>query len=108
MKTTTTVMPFETMEERFGPADPNLSHMSYGYMWWLIDDYLGNNAYNGASTTIGYGGQFITFISGRKMFIADKTKLNIPTMLGITYIAMEDPIYFTIVNKVNPGNALQE
>lgn len=82
--------------------------MSYGYMWWLIDDYLGNDAYNGASTTIEYGLQFITVIQGRKMFIADKTKLNIPTMLGITYMATEDPIYFTIVNKINAGNAIQE
>ncbi len=83
--------------------------MSYGYMWWPINDYLGNDAYNGASAAIGYGGQFITVIPGRKMFITDKTKLNIHKVLGIRYIATEDPIFFTIVNKVvNTGNAIQE
>ena len=105
-KTTSTVTPYETIVERFGPADTNLPRMSYGYMWWLIDEYPGEKAFDGAYTAIGYGGQFITVIPARKLVIAHKTKLNLPTMIGITYKATEAPEYYSIINKlINAGTS---
>ena len=98
-KTTSTITPFETMVERFGPADPNGVHMSYGYMWWLIDNYRGNPAYKGAYTAIGYGGQFITVLPAIDMVIALKTKLNLPTLIGIGYKSSDDE-YWNIVDKL--------
>lgn len=99
-KTTTTVTPFETMIERFGPANPELPYMSYGYMWWLIDSFLDDPSYEGAYTAIGYGGQYITVIPAEKLVIAHKTKLNLLTLLGITYKATNDPEYYNIIQQL--------
>ena len=88
------------MVERFGPADPNLPYMSYGYMWWLIDEFQNKEVYQGAYTAIGYGGQFITVFPTLKMVVAHKTKLNLLTMLGITYKATEDPVYYNIIEQL--------
>ena len=108
-KTTSTVTPYETLMERFGQPDPNTPHMSYGYMWWLIDEFSGTKAYEGAYTAIGYGGQFITVIPARKLVIAHKTKLNLLTKIGITYKATEAPEYYSIINKlINAGPANRE
>ena len=59
-KTTSTVTPFETLVERYGPADPDDIQMSYGYMWWLVDNYKNKPEYKGAYSAIGYGGQYNT------------------------------------------------
>lgn len=99
-KTTSTVTPFETMVERFGPADPDGVHMSYGYMWWLVENYRRNSAYEGAYTAIGYGGQFITIIPKMQLVIAHKTKLNLLTKIGITYKATEGDVYWEIVDGI--------
>ena len=99
-KTTTTVTPLDTLIARFGPADPTQPYMSYGYMWWLIDKYLDNPEYQGAYTAIGYGGQFITVIPEVNMVIAHKTKLNLPTLIGISYKATEGDVYWKIVDKL--------
>ena len=108
-QSTSTVTPHETLVERWGPADPNTPEMSYGYMWWLMDKYMDNPAYEGAYTAIGYGGQYITVIPAEKLVIAHKTKLKLFTQLGITYKGTDDKVYWKMIdllinakdNKIN-------
>ena len=97
-KTTTTVTPFETMVERYGPADPNGIHMSYGYMWWLFDNYQGKKEYKGAYSAIGYGGQYITVFPELDIVIAHKTNLGLFRLLGIAKDG--DAHYWDIVHKI--------
>lgn len=97
-KVTTTVTPFETMVERYGPADPNGIHMSYGYMWWILDNYREKKEYEGAYSAIGYGGQYITVFPKIDLVIAHKTKLNLFTYLGIKKDG--DKHYWDIVHRI--------
>ena len=97
-KTTSTVTPFETLIERYGPADPDGIHMSYGYMWWLIDNYQNKAAYHGAYSAIGYGGQYITVFPAIELVIAHKTKLGLMKLLGIAKDG--DAHYWDIVHKI--------
>ena len=95
---TSTVTPHETLVERWGAADPNTPQMSYGYMWWLMDNYLDNPSYEGAYTAIGYGGQYITVIPKEKLVIAHKTKLKLFTMIGIAYKGTDDKDYWKMID----------
>ena len=97
-KTTSTVTPFETLIERYGPVDPDGIHMSYGYMWWLIDNYQNKAAYRGAYSAIGYGGQYITVFPTIELVIAHKTKLGLMKLLGIAKDG--DAHYWDIVHKI--------
>ena len=97
-KTTSTITPFETMVERYGPADPDGIHMSYGYMWWLIDNYQKKEAYEGAYSAIGYGGQYITVFPKLDIVIAHKTKLGLFRLLGIAKDG--DAHYWDIVHRI--------
>ncbi len=99
-KSTSAVTPHSTLVERWGPADPETPHMSYGYMWWLFEEFLENPSYEGAYTAIGYGGQYITVIPAEKLVIAHKTKLKLLTMLGITYKGTDDKVYWKMVDRV--------
>lgn len=104
-KSTSTVTPHETLVERWGPADPGTPQMSYGYMWWLVDEYLKNPAYDESYTAIGYGGQYITIIPKEKLVIAHKTKLKLFTMLGIRYKGTDDKVYWKMIDMlVNAKN----
>ena len=97
-QTTSTVTPFETLVERYGPADPKAIHMSYGYMWWLIDNYQGKAEYKGAYSAIGYGGQYISIFPNLDLVIAHKTKLGLFRLLGLSKDG--DAHYWDIVHKV--------
>lgn len=97
-KTTTTVTPFSTMEERYGKADPNDLHMSYGYMWWLIDNYQGKEVYLDGYSAIDYGGQYITVFPRLELVIAHKTKLGLFRLLGLAKDG--DAHYWDIVHQV--------
>ena len=97
-KTTSTVTPFETMVERYGPADPNSIHMSYGYMWWLFDNYQGKPEYSDAYSAIGYGGQYITVFPSIDLVIAHKTKLGLFRLIGLSKDG--DAHYWDIVHRI--------
>ncbi len=99
-KTTSTVTPSETLIKRFGPADPNSPLMSYGYMWWLFDDFKGNPAFTGAYTAVGYGGQWITVLPAVDLVVAHKTKLDLLTMIGISYHATDGKVYDMILEML--------
>lgn len=97
---TSTITPVDTVMARRGYVDPNIPTYSYGYMWWLIDNYKNNEIYEGAYTASGYGGQYITVIPKADLVIAHKTKLNLATLLGLKYKATRESEYFRIVDEL--------
>ena len=97
-KITRTVTPAETLIERYGPADPNGIQMSYGYMWWLIDNYQQREEYRGAYSAIGYGGQYISVFPQLDLVIAHKTKMGLFRLLGLAKDG--DRHYWEIVHKI--------
>ena len=99
-KTTSMVTPFETLVERFGPAHPDAVHMSYGYMWWLVENYRGKEVYKGAYQASGYGGQFITIIPEMEMVVAHKTKLDLLTLTGLSYKETSGDVYWQMIDQI--------
>lgn len=80
-KTISTVTPNATVAERHGAIGG--IDMSYGYMWWLFDNYQQNEAYEGAYSAMGYGGQYITIFPAIDVVIVHKTKLGLFRLLGL-------------------------
>lgn len=99
-KTVTTVTPRETLVERYGDPGYNGVHYSYGYMWWLIDDFKGSREFEGAYSAKGYGGQYITVLPAVNMVIAHKTKLDLVSNLGLAYHDTPEHVYFSIIEKL--------
>ena len=99
-KITSTVTPLDTVMARRGWRSPAVPEYSYGYMWWLFDEFKGKDIYEGSYTATGYGGQYITVIPKLEMVVAHKTKLNIPTMIGLSYKATNEDVYFEIVDRL--------
>lgn len=71
-KTTTTVTPREILNERYGDQGLGGAQMSYGYMWWLFENFNDNKVFEGAYTASGFGGQFITVFPKQKIVVAHK------------------------------------
>jgi CubicO group peptidase (beta-lactamase class C family) len=97
-KTTSTVTPSETLVERYGPVGSDEIQMSYGYMWWLIDNYQNKKEYRGAYSAIGYGGQYITVFPEIEVVIAHKTKLGFFQWIGMAKDG--DAHYWDIVHRI--------
>ena len=72
--------------------------MSYGYMWWLIDNYQQREEYRGAYSAIGYGGQYISVFPQLDLVIAHKTKMGLFRLLGLAKDG--DRHYWEIVHKI--------
>lgn len=53
---------------------------SYGYMWWLVDNFRHHPDFDGAYTAHGWGGQFITVIPKLNMVVIHKCK--VPTLVN--------------------------
>ncbi len=81
-KITSTVTPVEVVNKRYGRDRSSPFQFSYGYMWWLVDNFRHHPDFEGAYSATGYGGQFITVIPKLDMVIAHKTKLNLLNYLG--------------------------
>jgi CubicO group peptidase (beta-lactamase class C family) len=79
-KITTTVTPTETVNERYGRNESSPFQFSYGYMWWLVDNFKHHPDFEGAYTASGWGGQFITVIPKLNIVVAHKYK--VPTLVN--------------------------
>ncbi|MEM6804770.1 MAG: serine hydrolase [Bacteroidota bacterium] len=99
-KITTTVTPKDTVMARSSNPNPKVPAYSYGYMWWLFDEYLGDSEYEGSFSATGYGGQYITVIPKAELVIAHKTKLTLSAMIGLTYMETSPSVYYTIIDKL--------
>ncbi len=79
-KITTTVTPTKIVNERYGLNESSPYQFSYGYMWWLIDNFRYNPDFDEAYTASGWGGQFITVIP--KLNIVVTHKYKVPTLVN--------------------------
>lgn len=96
-KITSTVTPTETVNKRYGRNETSNFQFSYGYMWWLMEDFKQNPDFEGAYSATGWGGQFITVIPKRNMVIAHKYK--VPTLVnwGLMKGGVSDYAYWTLL-----------
>jgi len=78
-KITSTVTPTEIVNERYGRNQSSPFQFSYGYMWWLVDNFKHHPDFEGAYSASGFGGQFITVIPKRNIVVVHKVKL--PTLV---------------------------
>ena len=76
-KIITTVTPVDIVNSRNGLDKSSDFQLSYGYMWWLIDNIKNHPDFEGAYSATGYGGQFITVIPKLNIVVAHKTQLKL-------------------------------
>ena len=79
-KITTTVTPTQTVNERYGRNPSSPYQFSYGYMWWLVDNFKQHPNFEGAYSATGWGGQFLTVIPKLNIVVAHKYK--VPTLVN--------------------------
>jgi len=79
-KITSTVTSAEIVNEREGGKVTSPFQLSYGYMWWIFDDFKHHPDFDGAYTASGWGGQFITVIPKLNIVVAHKYK--VPTLVN--------------------------
>jgi len=77
---TTTVTPTKTVNERYGRNESSPFQFSYGYMWWLVDNFKHHPDFEGAYTADGWGGQFITVVPKLNTVVVHKYK--VPTLVN--------------------------
>lgn len=109
IKTSTqTVTPHETIKERYGDYGSDYPDFSYGYMWWLVDDFHGHPDFEGAYSASGWGGQYITVLPARKIVIAHKTSLSFLIRWGITKGGVSDYAYWGLVDRLIRPSAYEQ
>ncbi|HMS67492.1 MAG TPA: serine hydrolase [Saprospiraceae bacterium] len=98
-KITTTVTPTKTVNDRMGHTDQFPFQFSYGYMWWLVDNFRHHPDFEGAYTASGWGGQFITVIPKLNIVVAHKYK--VPTLVnwGLMQGGVGDYAYWELLYK---------
>ena len=79
-KITTTVTPVDTVNKRTGLNESSPYQFSYGYMWWLVDNFKHHPDFEGAYSATGWGGQFITVIP--KLNVVVVHKYSVPTLVN--------------------------
>lgn len=97
-KITTTVTPTQTVNQRKGLTDASPYQFSYGYMWWLIDNFKHHPDFEGAYTASGWGGQFLTVIPKLNMVVVHKYK--VPTLVnwGLKNGGVSDQLYWSLLH----------
>lgn len=90
----------EIVNDRYGKTETSDVQFSYGYMWWILEQFYGSSELKGSYTATGFGGQFITVIPKHNMVIAHKTKLSIFTELGLFGTDVGDRQYWDIVKML--------
>jgi len=99
-KSTSTVTPVEVVNERMGGNSESDIQFSYGYMWWLFENFHDNPNMQGAYTASGYGGQFITVIPKLDLVIAHKTKLSLKALMGMGGKSVSDWDYYKFIQQI--------
>ncbi len=99
-KITSVVTSVEIVNKRYGKNKQSEVQLSYGYMWWLIENLFNLPDMEGAYTADGWGGQYITVIPKRKLVIAHKTKLSTLTLWGLKPGGVDGWQYWEIVKRL--------
>jgi len=96
-KITSTVTPVQTLNERNGLNESSPLQFSYGYMWWLVDNFKKHPDFEGAYSASGWGGQFITIIPKLNIVVVHKYK--VPTLVnwGLKRGGVSDYTYWTLL-----------
>ena len=81
---TSTITPTDTINQRDGLDSSSPVQFSYGYMWWLFEEFYDDPDFEGAYTASGYGGQYITVLPEANVVIAHKTKMDLLSLLGFS------------------------
>lgn len=96
-KITTTVTPTDTVNKRTGHTKLFPFQFSYGYMWWLVDNFRHHTDFEGAFTATGWGGQFITIIPKLNMVVAHKYKVPILVNWGLMSGGVDDYAFWQVL-----------
>lgn len=96
-KITSTVTPVEIVNERNGLNSKNSFQFSYGYMWWVVDNFKKHPDFEGAYSANGFGGQFITVIPKLKLVVAHKVKLGLLERWGLRPGGVSDYNYWKLL-----------
>lgn len=99
-KITTPVTPTAVVNERRGQDESSPFQFSYGYMWWLVDNFKHHPDFEGAYTATGWGGQYITVIPKRDIVIAHKYDVPRLVILGIQYGEVSEYAYWNLLYDV--------
>ncbi|MFK8060448.1 MAG: DUF2306 domain-containing protein [Polaribacter sp.] len=83
-KTTSSVIPIDTVRVRIGGDISSPLQETYGYLWWGFDRFYDNPDFDRAYTAWGSSGQFITVIPKRNVVVVHKTKLDYLTHLKLS------------------------
>lgn len=74
-KITSTVTSVEEVNQRKGLDKSSPFQLSYGNMWWIVDNIKHHPDFEGAYTASGYGGQYLTILPKLNIVVAHKHKL---------------------------------
>ncbi len=96
-KITSTVTPTETVNKRSGRNESSPFQFSYGYMWWLVDNFKRHTDFENAYSASGWGGQFITVIPKRNIVIAHKYKVPKLVNWGLRDGGVTDHQYWNLL-----------
>lgn len=80
IKITSTITPAEIIIEREGSKVVSPFQLSYGYLWWILDNFKHHPDFEGAYSATGWGGQFITVIPKLNIVVVHKYK--VPTLVN--------------------------
>lgn len=96
-KITSTITPTKTVNERYGRNESSPFQFSYGYMWWLVDNFKHHPDFEGTYSATGFGGQYITVIPKLNIVVAHKYK--VPTLVnwGLKSGGVWDNTYWEIL-----------
>ena len=99
-KITSVVTPVKVVtQERLGWSKKIPVQFSYGYMWWLFEDFYNNPDFENAYTASGWGGQYITIVPKLNMVIAHKTRVDLLTLTGLAHNNVSDSEYYLLINR---------
>jgi len=102
-KITSTITPKEIVNKRYGRDESSPFQFSYGYMWWLIDNFKHYPDFEGAFTASGWGGQYITVIPKIKMVIAHKYKVPKLVNWGLKSGGVSEYSYWNLIFNIITG-----
>ncbi|MBW1298423.1 serine hydrolase domain-containing protein [Aquimarina litoralis] len=96
-KITTPVIPTQTINERYGGNESSPYQFSYGYLWWLIDNFKHHPDFEGAYTARGWGGQYITIFPKTNVVVAHKCNVSTLVKWGLLSGGVSEYAYWNLL-----------
>tara|TARA_R110001583_G_scaffold99214_2_gene244503 strand:- start:11 stop:916 length:906 start_codon:yes stop_codon:yes gene_type:complete len=99
-KISATISSVEDVNQRYRRTKKSSVQFSYGYMWWIFENFYDNSDFEGAYTADGWGGQYITIIPKLDMVVTHKTRVDLLTLTGIGNNTVSGSDYYNILHKL--------